>query len=201
MPPGWRNRARTTAAILDAAVTCIADAGIQATTMDRIAAAADVARATLFNYFPSKSDVVEALIERNEAGFYLAIDGWRQADGLTVGERLRGMFAATARYLSRASPVARLLVGVSWLNWNDAAGIDRIARVLDAFGGLLADGRARGEIAPALDLRAATEIVCHTYLGIVHAWRMDDAYPAAERLDASARLLADMLSAGSPPPA
>lgn len=191
------NKARTTAAILEAAKACIAESGVQGATMDQIAAEADIARATLFNYFPSKSEIVVALIDQNEAGFYRAIDRWRAADGIDTAGRLLGLFRATARYLQRASPLERLLVGVSWLNWNDESSTGRIDRVLDAFGGLLADGRARGEIGATVDLTVAAEIICHTYLGIIHAWRMDPDHPAAQRLDASAHLLAAML--GSPP--
>ena len=81
--PGSRragNKARTTAAILDAARACIGEGGVQTITMDQIAAAADVSRATLFNYFQSKSDILEALVEENERGFYRAIEAWRRAD-------------------------------------------------------------------------------------------------------------------------
>jgi AcrR family transcriptional regulator len=187
------NKARTTAAILEAAKACIAESGVQGATMDQIAAKADIARATLFNYFPSKSEIVVALIDQNEAGFYRAVDRWRAAEGIDTAGRMLGLFRATGRYLQRASPLERLLVGVSWLNWNDESSTGRIDRVLDAFGGLLADGRARGEIGAAIDLTVAAEIICHTYLGIIHAWRMDPEYPTAQRLDASARLLGGML--------
>ncbi|WP_162987155.1 TetR/AcrR family transcriptional regulator [Sphingomonas paeninsulae] len=188
-----RNKARTTGAILDAAKRCIAEGGVQATTMDQIAAVADVSRATLFNYFASKADIIDVLVAENEAGFYIAIDAWRGAGGLTAGERLLGIFTATAHYLRRASPIERVLVGVSWLNWNELTGIARIERLIQAFGGLLEDGRHRGEIAVFVDLRAAAEIICNTYMGVIHAWRMDPDYPASIRLDAAARLLATMI--------
>jgi AcrR family transcriptional regulator len=189
-----RNKVRTTNAILDAAKRCIAEGGVQATTMDQIAAIADVSRATLFNYFSSKADIVDALVVENEAGFYIAVKAWRATDGLTAGERLLGIFTATAHYLRRASPVERVLVGVSWLNWNELTGIARIERLIQAFGGLLDDGRNRGEIAGSVDIRVAAEIICNSYMGVIHAWRMDPDYPVSLRLDAAARLLATMIT-------
>lgn len=54
---------RTRAAILDAAAACIERGGVRSTTMSEIAAAAGVAKATLYNHFRTKSDVLAALVE------------------------------------------------------------------------------------------------------------------------------------------
>ncbi|SFR91381.1 TetR/AcrR family transcriptional regulator [Sphingomonas jatrophae] len=195
------NKARTTAAILDAARACIAEGGVQAMTMDQVAARAPVSRATLFNYFAGKAELIDALVESNEAGFFVAVQTWRAAEGLSIGERLTGLFAATGRYLRRATPIQRELLGISWLAWNDLVSVPRVARVLATFAGLLADARDRGEIAPDIDMAAAGEIVCNSFLGVIHAWRMDAAYPVADRLDGAARLLAVMLQPDRPAPA
>lgn len=194
------NKARTTAAILDAARACIAETGMQAMTMDQVAARAPVSRATLFNYFAGKAELIDALVESNEAGFYAAVRTWRAAEGLSIGERMIGLFAATGRFLLRATPIQRELLGISWLAWNDAVSVPRVARVLSAFTTLLADAGERGEIGPQIDMPAAAEIVCNSFLGMIHAWRMDAAYPVAERLEGAARLLAVMLQPDRPVP-
>ncbi|MET0269192.1 MAG: TetR/AcrR family transcriptional regulator, partial [Sphingomonas sp.] len=174
--------------------------GVQSMTMDHVAARAPVSRATLFNYFAGKADLIDALVESNEADFFVAIETWRAADALSIGERVTGLFAATGRFLTRATPIQRELLGISWLAWNDAVSVPRVARVLAAFAALVEDARDRGEIAADLDVAAATEIICHSFLGLVHAWRMDAAYPAPQRLEAAARLLAVMLQPDQPPP-
>ena len=53
-----RKRAATEQAIVDAAMTQFALRGFAATTVDDIAAAAGVARRTLFRYFPTKEDIL-----------------------------------------------------------------------------------------------------------------------------------------------
>jgi AcrR family transcriptional regulator len=53
-----RKKRATRIAIRDAAMRLFAERGFTATTMDHIADAADVSRATVFAYFPSKEDMV-----------------------------------------------------------------------------------------------------------------------------------------------
>ena len=68
--PGLRERKKraTRIAIRDAAMRLFADHGFAGTTMDQIAEAADVSRATVFTYFPTKEEIVFG-----DAG--VAIDG------------------------------------------------------------------------------------------------------------------------------
>ena len=59
-PTGLRERkkAKTRAAIREHAVRLFRDQGYQATTVEQIAAAAEISPATFFRYFPTKEDVV-----------------------------------------------------------------------------------------------------------------------------------------------
>ena len=53
-----RKKARTRAAIRDAAMRLFGEQGYAATTVDQIADAAEVSQSTFFRYFPTKEDVV-----------------------------------------------------------------------------------------------------------------------------------------------
>lgn len=53
-----RKKRATRLAIRDAAMRLFADKGFGGTTIDEIASAAEVSRATVFSYFPTKEDIV-----------------------------------------------------------------------------------------------------------------------------------------------
>jgi AcrR family transcriptional regulator len=60
LPAGLRERkkAKTRATIRDTAMRLFEEQGYAATTVDQIAAAAEVSQSTFFRYFPTKEDVV-----------------------------------------------------------------------------------------------------------------------------------------------
>ena len=70
--PGTRARsgnamARTRGAILDAAARCVERYGVRRTTMSDLATQASVAKATLYNHFRTKDDVLAALVAARAA--------------------------------------------------------------------------------------------------------------------------------------
>lgn len=60
-PAGPRRADARRAALVEAAGRLFVEKGLQATTMDEIAAAANVAKGTLYHYFASKADLLAAL--------------------------------------------------------------------------------------------------------------------------------------------
>jgi AcrR family transcriptional regulator len=60
--------------ILDRAVSEFAKNGFEATTMDRIAEAAEVSKGTLYNYFASKEELIASLVEDRFARLFEAVD-------------------------------------------------------------------------------------------------------------------------------
>ena len=65
---------RTRAAILDAALGCLAEQGVRRTTMTDLAGAGGVAKATLYNHFRTKDDVLTALVEAQVASLASACE-------------------------------------------------------------------------------------------------------------------------------
>ena len=62
-----RRMAQTRRTIVDTAITLIRANGFEATTMEQIAAEADIAKGTLYNYFPSKEAIIGAYVGQSFA--------------------------------------------------------------------------------------------------------------------------------------
>jgi AcrR family transcriptional regulator len=77
-----RERKKTAARslILSTAIDLFARRGIDAVTIDEIAAAADVGKGTIYNYFATKEDIVVAFMADLEARLAPAVAGFRPGE-------------------------------------------------------------------------------------------------------------------------
>lgn len=60
-----RKKEETSSRIIDAALGLFHQQGLEATPMEQIAEAADVAKGTLYNYFPAKEAIISAFLQRS----------------------------------------------------------------------------------------------------------------------------------------
>lgn len=98
IPDGWAStvaahKDRTRARILAAAADLVAARGAAGLAMTTLARRARVARATLYNYFPSAECVLEALVETEVAAFLKDLDQ-RLETVQDSGERLTQAISA-----------------------------------------------------------------------------------------------------------
>lgn len=111
--------------ILDVALTLMGDQGAQPTSMRQLANACGINVATLYHYFPSKTDLIRAVIEERRYSEHLA------ATDLPVARRgsPRARLAALLRFLGTASlaeeTVWRLILGEAVHNEPAAVGVAR----------------------------------------------------------------------------
>jgi len=103
-------KARSRRSILDAATALVAERGGPSFTVEELAERADVSRATVFNYFPSVSDVlVTASVEQFESA-WATFDEVTTAAPATDGSR-PAVFDEVARSL-RATDLPDVIVSV-----------------------------------------------------------------------------------------
>lgn len=92
---------RTRAAILDAASTCVELRGVRKTTMSDVSSTGRVAKATLYNHFRTKDDLLDALVlSRIEAL------GAQCAE--VAGKGLAGALELAAAVLAASEPLRRV---------------------------------------------------------------------------------------------
>jgi AcrR family transcriptional regulator len=115
-PPSERiDAARNRAAVLDAAAALFREHGVEAVSMDAIAAAAGVGKGTLFRRFGDKAGLAVALLDEQERTLQEAIlfgpaplGPGKRDDGPTPRERLRAFVAAYLDYLLTHLPLVRM---------------------------------------------------------------------------------------------
>jgi AcrR family transcriptional regulator len=104
---------RTRAAILDAAAGCVERYGVRKTTMSDVASRGGVAKATLYNHFRTKDDVLAALVASQVAALgaqCAAVAAGRAPDGPAPAPG-RGLAAAldyAAHRLGSSRPLRRV---------------------------------------------------------------------------------------------
>ncbi|UJP39310.1 TetR/AcrR family transcriptional regulator [Cellulomonas palmilytica] len=98
--------------IVDAALALVADRGIGATTVDDIAAAAGVAKGSVFYNFGSKSGLFEAIIAEGVSRLTAALKS--AAEGLTGRAAVESMVGALLEQVRAHPDFAKLVVAESF---------------------------------------------------------------------------------------
>ncbi len=182
LPRRELNKVRIRSAIIDAAIVRFGEKSVGATTMDEIADVAGISRATLFNYFPSKADIVAAIVEQMDEAFIAQMDRFLDF-GMPLATRVKEFFRAHAHDLEGRWLKFRPMVGISVQGWGEDTGALRFARLNAAFLRLVHD-------APEEERKACAEVLTGAYVGIVHTWRFESDYALEKHLVAAAALVA-----------
>lgn len=196
-PPTRRTRKReaTVERLVSVAFELFAAHGYAAVTMEQIAAAADVAKGTLYNYFPVK----EALLShRFHSDLAAALPGLSAEFEALPGcaARLRAFLHASAAYSEGTKAYLapylhyRLSQPVDTLGRDNRSGFDRI------YAQLLADGQASGEIRTELPAQQLADYLQFMHMGTVMRWLREPETALAAQFDAMLDLFLDGARAG-----
>ena len=172
--PGRRERKRRQVRdqLYEAAVGLFVSQGYEATTMDQIADAADVARATVFNHFSQKVGFLEEWGVRRRARV-AAILGQEHSEDLPVGERLRRYLREMAELnvTSRAETTVLMDASARFGRLLQDPSLEiELTKIVD-------EGRRRGEIRRAVDSDQAGALLAACYFSSVLRWIRDEPPP------------------------
>jgi AcrR family transcriptional regulator len=153
--PGLRQRKRqqTRERLTQAAMALFLERGFEATTLDDIAAAADISRRNFFHYFASKEDVVFAWQEESTAALIAAVAARPATENmLTAAEN--AILAMVAQFKpGEAIAIARLKRDNPALQARDQVKYEKLERALAE-----ALGKRAGHKPERLDARLAAMI-------------------------------------------
>jgi AcrR family transcriptional regulator len=190
-----RKKIETRARILSTASGLFAEQGFDATTVEEIAEAADISRATFFTYFGEKSALVAELGDSMTDTFVRDVEAVRKEDASTT-TRLASFFATATPKLEARGDLSRALLFETVGRRRDLAERKgRTARMHDAFAALLLDGVDRGDVRSDVPVSLLAEMVAGAYLEVLLTWVVDPSCRLGERL----QLVAGVLEAALAP--
>lgn len=154
--------------ILEAAVGCFARKGFHAATMPEICAAAELSPGTVYRYFRSKEELIEALVEADRAESLALIEAMARtphlahAIALAVDAALEAMDdpEAAAIYLEVGAEAARNPRIATIVRRHDES-------INNALAALLTRSQERGEVSPHLEPRLMAEMINALIDGVI----------------------------------
>ncbi|MET8976354.1 helix-turn-helix domain-containing protein [Streptomyces sp. NPDC004539] len=158
--------------LYDTAVGLFVRQGFEATTMDQIAEAADVARATVFNHYSQKVGFLEEWGVRRRARVALIL-GAEHAEDLPVGDRLRRYLTEMAdlNIASRAETAVLMDASARYGRLLQTPSLEvELARIVE-------EGRGRGEVRAGVDCEQAGALLAMCYFSTVLRWTREDPAP------------------------
>ena len=179
--------------ILEASVSLFQQKGVHATTVVEICELADVAEKTFFNHFQSKRELlreiardgVERLLEQIEAA---------RKQGRSSAERILLFFDGVAAHAEDAGPMGReLLSEIVHVGHEAGDEPEQARRLHEAFGAIVREGQAAGDLLEGHGAETLTEMVMGAYYVLMFNRANLDDYPLHERAACAARLLVDTI--------
>jgi AcrR family transcriptional regulator len=177
--------------ILDEASGLIAERGLPATTIDDIADRVDISQSTFFNYFHTKTSLVEALVAR-------IVDQWNDlvqqahATDSRTQDKVTALFRMSADLTEDQHRLLRALVAETFRAPADNAS-DGLNNMRALFCADIADGQDRGEVRTDYDPATLADAVLGLYSSVLLFWTTEADYPVAQRLRDAGALAVQLL--------
>jgi TetR/AcrR family fatty acid metabolism transcriptional regulator len=163
------------AVILDAALRTFVKRGYPKTKVAEIASEAGVAEGTLYNYFPSKEDLLLALFdEKWNAIIHEVKSKINRLDD--PNKKLKAIFSSVVRMFRKNRQLAEIFmidIKQSSIFLNNYT-INRIVEFLDLIEDILEEGKRKGIYRKDLDTRVAKMIIFGAAQGILLSWVLSE---------------------------
>ncbi|MEW6215545.1 MAG: TetR/AcrR family transcriptional regulator [Nitrospirota bacterium] len=161
--------------ILDAALKTFVKRGYSETRVSEIAAEAKVAEGTLYNYFPSKEDLLLALFDEKWGGIIDEIK--KRITRLDdPNKKLKVMFSLVVSMFRRDRPLAEIFmvdVKQSSIFLNNYP-VNRVVEFIDLIEEILEEGKRKGIYRKDLDTRVAKMVIFGAAQGILLSWVLSE---------------------------
>jgi AcrR family transcriptional regulator len=180
-----------------AAVDLVAQKGYDETSIDEIAERADVARATFFNYFQRKEDLISEWGDRRRAALMVSLEAASSYGASPVQQLMRCM-----EVLAKLNEEERALTAAMLSAWVRAGRpIVEEPYLAHVFSAIVQQGLDQGELQSNLTAERLGTVLRDIYFGALYRWIDDgvDSGDLAGELQQILRMLLEGLSPRSAP--
>jgi AcrR family transcriptional regulator len=189
-----RRKLEVRTRILEAALALFEEHGMTETTVAEICERADIAHKTFFNHFPSKQHLLRDIAESYIGRLLERISDAAARRGSTAS-KLAYFFDEVATETTAAGPMHRNLVTeIIHVAHQMGAEPEQARRLHDAFGQLIKDGIAAGDVARRHHVETVTEMVIGAFYVLMFDYAYLDGYPLRDRAKAAAKFLGEAIS-------
>jgi AcrR family transcriptional regulator len=177
--------------IYQAATALFMDKGYENTTIDMIAERADIGRATFFNYYPAKADLLHEIADGAIEHAKRVFDKEFAEDSGTVADKIKRCFIRFARIVERNPAYYQavfLNVMRSQTGFVEAQNEDR-PNLIDVLAGHLKSEQEKGELNGSLDPGQLSEMLTGIYnYTILNCGMRDFSYSLVDRISKAAEI-------------
>lgn len=188
-----RRHRELRARIYQTAQQLFLDKGFEATTVSQIAEAADIAPATFFNHFRSKSAILQSMTVEVSEHLEAMVEE-QLARKASAQERIEAFADRVASDILQVRMLAHdvlLELVQQGVYHGDAA--PHLSGVREPFAHILREGQAKGDVRMDYDARFLSELVIGALNSIITNWLSDPSYPLAERLRDTAAFMGEAI--------
>jgi AcrR family transcriptional regulator len=156
--------------------------GFEATTVEQIAEAADIAQATFFNHFQNKQAVLSELTSEVFDHLQSLIDQ-QLARSVSAQERIAGFADSVANDVEQSRGLAHdVLLELMRTSAHGGEAVPYLSRLKAPFTAIICQGQEQDEVRVDLEATFMAEIVLGALNAAIINWVNDAGYPLEERL-------------------
>jgi len=170
-----QKKTLTRNAIVDAAIKLFSEKGFEQTSMDELARAAGVGKATIYGYFKTKNDIFLAFCEEEVEYAFSALDAKLDAEA-PLAEQLVAQIMGQLTYVTRNREFGRIFAREMLFPLDQATSKSREidVRYLSKLAEVLSRAQARGELPQETDLLLLIGHLHALYIMVLSSFYLND---------------------------
>ena len=170
--------------IIQSAIQLFEKNGCEATTLEEICELAEISRPTFYSYYPSKHDLIQALVEKLWISGAAEFTDEFLSEDLSTQEYIHHFFAMTREQFRQYTRLERDLIRHSMADDNgENSNMTMLSGLTAMFASVYERGRKKGDISSRYEVSFLAEMSMGAISTVMMKWAVDQKYPIEQRLD------------------